>query len=234
MSPKQLNWICFHRNWRKSIGKGQKCHYRVVYRPPNSDISMFNGHMSELLTKIKSERKYVSCLGDYNISLLNCDTHGPTEEFADLTHWGRVTHICVSKLTIIGSDNGLAPGRRQTIIWTYDGILLIGPLGTNFSEISIEIQTFSFKKMHLKTSSAKRRPFCLGLNVLVYPHSLFPCFTKPTRVTAKSASLIDNIFCNSDVNNDTVLMAFCTHTYQTTFRFFILITRVLQDPMFIP
>ena len=23
-----------------------------------------------------------------------------------LTHWGQVTHICVSKLTIIGSDNG--------------------------------------------------------------------------------------------------------------------------------
>ena len=47
-----------------------------------------------------------------------------------LTHWGRVTHICVGKLTIIGSDNGLSPGRRQAIIWTYAGILLIGPLGT--------------------------------------------------------------------------------------------------------
>ena len=56
-----------------------------------------------------------------------------------LTHWGRVTHICVSKLTIIGSDNGLSPGRRQTIIYTNDGILLIGPLGTIFSEIFIEI-----------------------------------------------------------------------------------------------
>ena len=33
-----------------------------------------------------------------------------------LTHWGRVTHICVSKLTIIGSDNGLSPGRCQAII----------------------------------------------------------------------------------------------------------------------
>ena len=41
--------------------------------------------------------------------------------------------ICVGKLTIIGSDNGLLPGRRQAIIWTNDGILLIPPLGTNFS-----------------------------------------------------------------------------------------------------
>ena len=85
-----------------------------------------------------------------------------------ITHWGRVTHICVSKLTIIGSDNGLSPDRRQASIWTNAGILLIGPLGTNFSEISIEILTFSFKKMRLKVSSAKRRPFCLGLNVLTH------------------------------------------------------------------
>ena len=83
-----------------------------------------------------------------------------------LTHWGRVTHKCVSKLTIIGSDNGLSPDRRQAIIWTNAGILLIGPLGTNFSEILIKILTFSFKKMRLKVSSAKRRPFCPSLNVL--------------------------------------------------------------------
>ena len=36
--------------------------------------------------------------------------------FLRLTHWGRVTHICVSKLSILGSDNGLSPGRRQAII----------------------------------------------------------------------------------------------------------------------
>ena len=77
-----------------------------------------------------------------------------------------MTHICVSKPTTIGSDNGLSPGRRQAIIQTSAGILLIGPLGTNFSEILIEIYIFSFRKMHLKMSSAKRRPFCLGLNVL--------------------------------------------------------------------
>ena len=83
-----------------------------------------------------------------------------------LTHWGRVTHVCVGNLTTIGSDNGLSPGRRQAIIWTNAEILLIGPLGTNFSDFLIEILTFSFKKMCLKVSSAKWRPFCLGLNVL--------------------------------------------------------------------
>ena len=83
-----------------------------------------------------------------------------------LTHWGRETHIYVSILTIIGSDNGLSPGRRQAIIWTSAGILVIGPLGFNFSEILIEINTFSFNKMHLKMSSAKWRLFRLGLNEL--------------------------------------------------------------------
>ena len=83
-----------------------------------------------------------------------------------ITHWGRVTHICVGNLTIIVSDNGLSPDRRQAIIWTNAGILLIGTLGTNFGEFFIEIRTFSFKKMGLKVSSAKWRPSCLGLNVI--------------------------------------------------------------------
>ena len=81
-------------------------------------------------------------------------------------HWGRVTHICVGKLTIIGSDNGLSLGRPQTIIWTNAGILLIEPLGTIFSEILIGIQILSFAKMRLKMASVKWRPVCLGLNVL--------------------------------------------------------------------
>ena len=77
-----------------------------------------------------------------------------------------MTHICVSKLTTIGSDNGLSPGRRQAIIWSNAEILLNWTLGTNFSEILSEIDTFSFKQMRLKMSSGKWRPYCLGLNVL--------------------------------------------------------------------
>ena len=57
--------------------------------------------------------------------------------------------------TNIGSDNGLSPDRRQAIIWTNTGKLLIGSWGTNFSEILIEILTFSFKQLGLKMSYAK-------------------------------------------------------------------------------
>ena len=77
-----------------------------------------------------------------------------------LTHWGRLTYLCVSKLTTIGSDNGLSPDRRQAIIWTNAGIWLIGPIGTNFNEIFIETHTFSFTKILLKMSSGKWRSFC--------------------------------------------------------------------------
>ena len=75
-------------------------------------------------------------------------------------------HICIVTNINIGSDNGLSPGQHQAIIWTNAGTLLIRPFGTNFSKILIKIYTFSFKKMHLKMSSGKWRPSCLGLNVL--------------------------------------------------------------------
>ena len=68
----------------------------------------------------------------------------------------------------IGSDNGLSPGRRQAIIWTNARKLLFGPPGAKFSEIVIEIHTFSINEMYLKMSSGKWQPFCLGLNVLTY------------------------------------------------------------------
>ena len=88
----------------------------------------------------------------YNISRV-----GPCDH---LTHWGRVTYICVGKLAITSPDNGLSPGRHQAFIWTIAGISLIGPLGTNFSEMLIEIQTFSLKKIRFKMKSMSFRLQC--------------------------------------------------------------------------
>ena len=110
-----------------------------------------------------------------------------------LTHWGRATHICIGNLTIIGSDNGLSPDRRQSIIWTNAGILLIGPLGINFNEILIGIQTSSFKNMRLKMASAKWRPFCLGLNVLTwFTSAICNTFTYAQKNANRSASKSSN------------------------------------------
>ena len=146
----------------------------------------------------------------YHVTLVTCQD----EIFwvADLlTHWGRVTQICLSKFTIIGSDNGLSPIRRQAIIWTNAGILL-----TNFSEILIQIHTFSNKKMRLKMSSGKWRPFCLGLNVLnlvtIWTH--FEAFYDFCRIVKHSnqtlivaGSKLD-YSCNKKLTNDWFLYGY--------------------------
>ena len=68
-------------------------------------------------------------------------------------------------MTIV-SNNGLSLERCQAIIWTNVSILPIGPLGTSFNEILIEMQSFSLNKLFWKILSAKCQPFCFGLIVL--------------------------------------------------------------------
>ena len=70
------------------------------------------------------------------------------------------------------------PIRRQAIIWTNAGMVLIEPLGTNISEILIDVHIFSIKETYLKMSSGKCRPFCLGLNLLI----IVPLPTRPGRL----------------------------------------------------
>ena len=79
-----------------------------------------------------------------------------------------MTHICVGKLTIISSDYGLSPGRRQVNFWTNAGLKLIRTLETNCREILSEIRTFSFQKIYLSMPSGIFPPFCFGLNALTW------------------------------------------------------------------
>ena len=78
--------------------------------------------------------------GDLSVKLTIKELTGISHKA--LTHWGRVVHICISKLIIIGSNNGLSTGRRQAIIWT-NAEMLIWTLGTNFNETLSEIHAFS-------------------------------------------------------------------------------------------
>ena len=124
-------------------------------------------------------------------------------------------HIWVSNLTIIGSDNGLSPGRCQAIIWTIPGILFIRPRWTNFSESLIEILTFSFKKMGLKLLTAKWRPFRLNLNVLIWPPEIivlqFPSIDKRVSESMIINSLgpSDSIWCWRSWSTLVQVMACC-------------------------
>ena len=83
----------------------------------------------------------LSCIGDSESEYVSCGIRFLIQ-FIEHTarrviHWGRVTHICVSKSNIVVSDNGLSLDRRQAIIWTNAGILLIRPFVITFSEILI-------------------------------------------------------------------------------------------------
>ena len=79
-----------------------------------------------------------------------------------------MTHIYVSKLSIIDSDNGLLPGRGQAIIWNNAGILLIRTVGTNFSEILIKrnsyifIQENAFENIVSEIVAILSRPQCVN------------------------------------------------------------------------
>ena len=110
--------------------------------------------------------KFPSTIKKYVVNHFIQRSHDVNHSSQLLTHGGGVTHICVCKLTIIGSDNGLVPGLHPTIIWTNAGIFIIQPVGINFSEILSKFYTSSFKEMHLKMSSGKQWPFCFGLNGL--------------------------------------------------------------------
>ena len=127
--------------------------------PENSKIvriftsSTFTGKIIELRSRLiqllmRDKKRIFQITVDWNLALSHQKFLQNRQPFSNnasfrvairatvlLTHWGRVTHICVKKLTIIVSDNGLSPGRRHAIIWTNAEILLIGPLGTNLSEI---------------------------------------------------------------------------------------------------
>jgi len=108
---------------RFSIG-GINSHKNIIigeiYRPPNTDIDLFNTNLMDILDSIQRENKLIYLLGDFNINLLNTDIHNYSSEFIDI----------------------------------------------------------------------------------MYSHSLFPLINKPTRVTERSATLIDNIFSNNIQDND--------------------------------
>ena len=94
------------------------------------------------------------CTGSCHFDNFQCSQWWKFHQNEDIS----VSVIMHRKLSTIGSDNGLSPGRHQAIIWTNARILLIGHLGTNFSEMLIEIPTFSFKKMSLKIPAILSRP----------------------------------------------------------------------------
>ena len=68
----------FHKNRNLVVG--------VIYRPPGTDLKLFNEDINSLLNLLKNENKLCYLMGDYNINLLNYGKHSDTTEFVDILH----------------------------------------------------------------------------------------------------------------------------------------------------
>ena len=110
------------------------------------DITMIRTYKTYYLFFINCQiRLFIKLLKQEKMTVLHW-WQGAEAWLVQLTHWGRVTHICIGKLIIIGSDNGLSPDRRQAIIWTNAGLLSIGPLRTHFSDNLFKFKNFHWRK----------------------------------------------------------------------------------------
>ena len=84
------------------------------------------------------------------------------------THWGRVTHICVSKVNIIGSDNGLsAPSHYLNHCWNIVNRTLRNKLQWNFNQnLYIFIQENAFDNVVCKIGAIlSRRQWATKLRI---------------------------------------------------------------------
>ena len=127
------------------------------------------GEINERSFRNPHPRKRLGAIRQQAITWANVDPvlchHIESLGHNELTHWGRVMNIYVSKLIVTGSDNGLSPGRLQAIILTNAGIFLIGTLITNFSEILSKFTEFHSRKCIWKCQGIGSH-FVAGLNVL--------------------------------------------------------------------
>ena len=93
----------------KSVfGFKKNVNFGVLYRPPNTDIHCFTDVLKDICEKIRYENKPCYLMGDYNINLLNVESHSPTADFNDtMFSYGfiplitRPTRVTQSSATLI-------------------------------------------------------------------------------------------------------------------------------------
>ena len=116
---------------------------------------------------------------DLNQWCFSLSTHMGAIQPQCVMHWGRVTHLCISKITSIASDNGLVPSRRQAIIWSNAGILLI--LWNLKRNSYIFIQGNAFENVVWKKAAILSRPQCVNTS----PPRTKSLIGRPVDVTPK-------------------------------------------------
>ena len=76
----------------------------VIYRIPNNNLSYFNEKISHFLDQMQRENNIVYLLGDYNVNLINSDTHDLTAEFTDIMYSNEFLPL-ISRPTRITPDS---------------------------------------------------------------------------------------------------------------------------------
>ena len=76
----------------------------VIYRPPGTDLEIFNEHISILLNKLKNEYKFCYLMCDYNVNLLNYGKHRETTDFVDALHSNSFVSL-INRPTRVNGDS---------------------------------------------------------------------------------------------------------------------------------
>ena len=138
-----------------------------------------------------------------------------------LTHRGQVTHICVSRLTTIGSDNGLSPSRRQAIIKSMMGYcsgldikhLVYIPVGHMVLKIYVPCKNFHEPSKYLY-KPCKAYIYCWENNYMLRlknhlpsrarNHKIFCALGQDLRARAWGHALMSSHVVNSNPRNKLV------------------------------
>ena len=59
------------------------------YRHPDTDVKNIDGHIDQIMQKISKENKLLILMGDFNVNLLNYESHIDTDDFinAMISHY---------------------------------------------------------------------------------------------------------------------------------------------------
>ena len=137
----------------------------VLYRPPDTDVDMFNEKVSDLLSNIKKENKFLYIMGDFNINLLNEDTHIQTSQFLD-TLYSNLLFPLITRPTRIGRESATLIDNIFTNDLELNGLLN----GVLFTDISDHFPIFCIKMNldHYQSPSIVKIRKISSINILKF------------------------------------------------------------------
>ena len=136
----------------------------VIYRPPNTNVSLFNDQLTCILNKIKPANNKIYLVGDYNINLLNTDAHIPTSDFIELMYSSTLFPLICKPTRVQNNSATLIDNIFNNIkdnISTFNGIL-VSDISDHYPIFHIDysshvntVEQHSFKRIFTKSSIDK-------------------------------------------------------------------------------